>query len=155
MPEKGRKKELRVLPIKNGTVIDHITAGQALRVLRILGITETSEEVVSVAMNVPSRIMHKKDIVKIENRELAPREVHKIALIAPKATIDIIRNYGVAEKYKVSLPKEIMGVIKCANPNCISNAPEPVISKFIAVGAGLRCYYCERSITEDIMNYLI
>jgi aspartate carbamoyltransferase regulatory subunit len=149
------KKEVRVLPIKEGTVIDHITAGQALRVLRILGITETSHKVVSVAMNVPSRAMGKKDIVKVENRELVPREVHKIALITPQASINIIRNYKVIEKYLVSLPSEVVGVLRCANPNCISNTSEPATPKFIVKESGLRCYYCERTAAEDIMNYLL
>lgn len=149
------EKEVRVLPIKEGTVIDHIAAGQALRVLRILGITETSREVVSVAMNVPSRAVGRKDIVKVENRELIPKEVHKIALIAPHATINIIRDYKVVDKYTVSLPVEIVGVVKCANPNCISNTCEPVVSKFIVKESGLRCYYCERTAAEDIMNYLL
>ncbi|MHC1582177.1 MAG: aspartate carbamoyltransferase regulatory subunit, partial [Candidatus Syntropharchaeia archaeon] len=77
------KKELRVRSIQNGTVIDHIAAGQALNVLKILGITGKTDTVVSMAMNVPSSIMGKKDIVKIENRELLSEEVDKIALIAP------------------------------------------------------------------------
>ena len=149
------EKEVRVLPIKEGTVIDHITAGQALRVLRILGVTEISHEVISVAMNVPSKAMGKKDIVKVENRELVSKEVHKIALIAPQASINIIRNYKVVEKYRVSLPGEIVGVLKCANPNCISNTCEPATPKFIVKESGLRCYYCERTAAEDIMNYLL
>jgi aspartate carbamoyltransferase regulatory subunit len=142
------------LPIKNGTVIDHITAGNALRVLKILGISEATPEVVSVAMNVPSKLMGKKDIVKVENRELIPEEVHKIALIAPKATINIVRNYEISKKYRVSLPESIVGVVRCPNPNCISNTSEPVISRFLVQESGLRCYYCERTMSE-IMNHLL
>ena len=87
-------KELKVTPIKDGTVIDHITPGRALKVLRILKIPESTSSVVSVAMNVSGK-MGKKDIVKVENRELDPKELDKIALIAPKATINIIRDYEV------------------------------------------------------------
>ena len=84
-------KEFKVMPIKDGTAIDHITPGMELKVLKILGITGMKESIVSVAMNVPSGKCERKDIVKIENRELAPHEINKIALIAPNATFNIIR----------------------------------------------------------------
>ncbi|MDF2954453.1 aspartate carbamoyltransferase regulatory subunit [Candidatus Alkanophaga liquidiphilum] len=162
------KRELKVQPIKDGTVIDHITAGQALNVLKILEIKPGTKEVVSVVMNVRSGKMGKKDIVKVENRELKPEEVDKIALIAPNATINIIRDYEVVEKHKVFLPTEIEGVIRCANPSCISNTNEPVRSKFQVVesGAGgegeevrsrlrFRCAYCERMMDlDDVMEQL-
>lgn len=151
------KKGMRVRPIKHGTVIDHITAGQALNVLRILGISGTSTAVVSVAMNVPSGAMGLKDIVKVEDRELEQEEVDRISLIAPNATINIIRDFGVIEKYRVDLPERLDGVIKCANPNCISNTREPVISKF-AVNkkpVELRCIYCDHVISEGIAEHLI
>ncbi len=152
------KKELRVRPIKNGTVIDHIAAGQALNVLKILGIVGRTDAVVSAVTNVPSKAMGKKDIVKVEDRELAPHEVDKIALIAPSATINIIREYKVKEKHKVAPPNMIEGVVKCANPNCISNTKEPVTSKFTVdkheKGVQLRCVYCERIISENIVEHL-
>ena len=85
-------KELYVKKIRNGTVIDHILAGHALDVLKILGIHGGEGHIVSVAMNVVSKKQNKKDIVKVENRELKPSEVDKIALIAPSATISIIRD---------------------------------------------------------------
>jgi len=153
------KKELIVRPIRHGTVIDHITAGQALNVLRILGITGASKAVVSVAMNVSSRVMGIKDIVKVEDRELAPQEVDKIALIAPNATINIIREYEVVGKHKVKLPEKIEGIVRCANPNCISNTSEPVTSKFLVtltkLPIELRCCYCDYTITENIAEHLI
>ncbi len=151
------KKELRVLPIKNGTVIDHIPGGQALNVLKILGINTRTDAVVSVIMNVRSKKMGRKDIVKVEDRELKPEEVDKIALIAPNATINIIRDSEVTEKHSVYLPKSIEGIIRCANPNCISNVEkEPVMSKFITVSENpplFRCFYCER-IIEDVSGSL-
>ena len=149
-------KELKIPPIKNGTVIDHIAAGNAVKVLHILGIPKTSSSTVSVAMNVRSRL-GKKDIVKVENRELDPYEVNKIALISPKATINIIRDYGVVEKHNVQIPDEIVGIVCCSNPTCISNAREPVISKFIVVSKDpprIKCYYCERE-PEDISERII
>ena len=150
------KKELKVPLIKNGTVIDHITAGDAIKVLTILDIPENISSVVSVVMNVKSKF-GKKDIVKVENRELDPKEVDKIALIAPKATINIIRNYKVAKKQVVKLPDEIVSIVKCSNPTCISNANEPVESRFLVINKDppeIKCYYCER-VVEDISERII
>jgi aspartate carbamoyltransferase regulatory subunit len=151
------KKEMRVRPIENGTVIDHITAGQALNVLRILGISGTTTAVVSVAMNVPSGVLESKDIVKIEDRELKEEEVDRVSLIAPNATINIIRDFEVIEKYRVELPENLEGIMKCDNPNCISNTSEPVISKFTVnkKPVELRCVYCEHVISEGITEHLI
>jgi len=149
-------KELKIPLIKDGSVIDHITAGNAVKVLHILGIPKGTSSVVSVAMNVNSK-MGKKDIVKVENRELDPQEVDKIALIAPKATINIIRDYKVAKKHKVELPDEVIGLLSCSNPTCISNAREPVKSRFKVVCKDppkIKCYYCERE-PEDIADRII
>ena len=150
------KKELKIPRIKNGTVIDHITAGNAVKVLHILGIPRSTSSVVSVAINVKSKL-GKKDIVKVENRELDPQEVDKIALIAPKATINIIRDYDVAKKHKVELPDEIIGIVSCSNPTCVSNAREPVKSRFRVIKKDpprIKCYYCERE-PEDIADRII
>jgi aspartate carbamoyltransferase regulatory subunit len=149
-------KELRVTPIKDGTVIDHITPGRALKVLRVLKIPESTSSVVSILMNVNGK-KGKKDIVKIESRELDPKEVDKIALIAPKATINIIRDYEVIKKHKVELPMEVVGLTKCSNPTCISNAREPVESRFQVITKDplrIKCYYCERE-PEDIAEGII
>jgi aspartate carbamoyltransferase regulatory subunit len=149
-------KELKVTPIKDGTVIDHITPGRALKVLRVLKIPESTASVVSVLMNVNGK-KGKKDIVKIENRELDPKEVDKIALIAPKATINIIRDFEVIKKHKVQLPSEVVGLTKCSNPTCISNAREPVESRFQVITKDplrIKCYYCERE-PEDIAEGII
>lgn len=149
-------KELKIQPIKNGTVIDHITAGNSLKVLHIMGIPRSSSSIVSVAINVKSKL-GKKDIVKVEDRELDPQEVDRIALIAPKATINIIRNYEVAEKYRVNLPDEIHGILKCSNPTCISNSNEPVKSRFLVINRDplrIKCYYCERE-PDDISERII
>ncbi len=137
--------ELRVSKIKDGTVIDHITGGHALDVVKILGITGKEKGTVTIAINVPSKQFKTKDIVKIEGRELNPQEVHKIALLAPHATINIIRGYKVVKKQEVKLPKAIENIIKCANPACISNSNEPVQTKFYVEGEEpllLKCHYC-------------
>jgi len=150
------KKELKIPLIKDGTVIDHITAGSAVKVLRILGIPESTDSIISVAINVKSKY-GRKDIVKVENRELDHHEVNKIALIAPKASINIIRDYKVAKKHKVKLPDEITGIVCCSNPTCISNTKEPIQSKFIVKNKDpleITCYYCERE-PDDIAERII
>lgn len=150
--------ELRVKPIRNGTVIDHIAGGQALNVLKILGIHGTANATVSVVMNVESGKIGKKDIVKVEDRELKEEEVNRIALIAPDATINIIRDFKVIEKRRVDLPDMITAVVRCQNPSCISNTEEPIKSKMIVKARNpvlLRCVYCEQPLTEKIAEYLI
>ena len=146
------EEELRIRKIKEGTVIDHIKAGHAFSVLRILGMTGIQNNVISVAMNVPSNKLGRKDIVKVEDRELNAEEVDKIALIAPMATINIIRNYEVREKQNAKLPKIIYGIIKCDNAMCISNSNEPIQSTFSVEKEDplrLRCYYCNRIMDKD------
>ncbi len=150
--------KLRVTPIGNGTVIDHIPAGQALNVLKILGIYNTTEATISVLMNVTGKRSGRKDIVKVEDRELKEEEVNKIALIAPGATINIIRDCEVVEKYRVDMPGVIQGVVKCPNPNCISNTSEPIKSQFIVKSKNpvvIRCVYCEQPMSDNIAEYLI
>jgi aspartate carbamoyltransferase regulatory subunit len=139
------EKTLRVSKIKNGTVIDHVTNGHALDVVKILGITGRTGGVVTVAMNIPSKKLGAKDMVKVEGRELKAEEVDKIALLAPHATINIIRNYEAVEKQRVKLPPVIRGIVKCANPACISNSDEPIQSTFYVEcqePLRLKCHYC-------------
>jgi aspartate carbamoyltransferase regulatory subunit len=138
-------KEVRVSKIKDGTVIDHISSGYALDVAKILGVTGHEKQVVTIAINVPSKQFRAKDIVKIEGRALSRKEVDRIALIAPQATINIIRNFVVLEKLEVKLPKTIEDIVKCNNPVCVSNSCEPISAKFSVESAEpllLKCHYC-------------
>jgi len=150
-------KEFKVTPIRNGTVIDHIQMGMALKVLRIIGVKEDISSTVSVLMHVPSKKAGWKDIVKIEDRELDPKELDKIALVSPDATINIIRDYNVAEKFIVEVPNVIKGIMKCSNPSCITNKNEPVEPEFVVESKkpiALRCVYCDR-VTSDVSENLI
>lgn len=144
------KKELKVTAIRNGTVIDHITAGKAFEVARILGLEDFSA-VVSLAMNVSSGKSGRKDIIKIENRELSKEEVNRISLVAPNATVNIIKEYEVTDKKHVGVPDEIVDILSCSNVNCITQF-EPVKTKFLLESSSplrIRCYYCERVLTEE------
>jgi aspartate carbamoyltransferase regulatory subunit len=146
--------QLRVSKIPRGTVIDHIRAGQALNVLAILGIDGTAGETVSVGMNIPSDQMGHKDIVKVEGRELSQDEVDVLSLITPEATINIIREYEVVEKQYLERPERVVGVLSCPNHNCITNANEPVETKFDVLDDGVRCEYCETIIREDLAAHI-
>jgi aspartate carbamoyltransferase regulatory subunit len=150
-------RELKITPIKNGTVIDHIGNGLSLEVLRIIGVNDLDKDsTVSVALHVRSQKLGWKDIVKVENMELSPRKVNAIALIAPTATISIIRDQKVREKRVVDLPDRIVGVVRCPNPNCITNQKEPVESEMDVARRRpvvLRCAYCER-LVDDFLQHL-
>ena len=150
-------KEFKVTPIRNGTVIDHIAVGMALKVLRIIGVKEDVSATVSVLIHVPSKKAGWKDIVKIEDRELDPKELDKVALISPDATINIIRDYNVAEKFVVEVPSKVKGIMKCSNPGCITNKNEPVEAEFEVESKkpiSLRCVYCDR-ITTDVSDNIV
>ena len=152
--------EIKIPPIRNGTVIDHIENGQALNVLKILGVNENNiDSGISIGMHVPTTKESKKwkDIVKLEDMELDETTVSKIALIAPEATISIIRDYYVAEKFDVKLGDKVVGLVRCSNPNCITNKGEPVSPKFFVENRNpprLRCVYCDR-ILLNISDNLI
>jgi len=149
------EKELKIEKIKNGTVIDHLPAGAAPTVLRILGIDSDWTSPVSVAMNVPSKRSGKKDMVKIEDRILEKNETDKLGLIANDAAINLIKDYKVLEKHHVSPPEELTGVLKCSNPMCITNKGEPVTSKFKVESSEpltLRCMFCERIMEKEIIE---
>ena len=151
---------IEIPPIGNGTVIDHIENGQALNVLKILGVNENNiDSGISIGMHVPTTKESKKwkDIVKLEDMELDETTVSKIALIAPEATISIIRDYYVAEKFDVKLGDKVVGLVRCSNPNCITNKGEPVSPKFFVENRNpprLRCVYCDR-ILLNISDNLI
>ncbi len=148
-------RKLRVSKIENGTVIDHITGGQALNVLAILGIDGTGGDTLSVAMNVPSDRLGQKDIVKIEGRELSEAELDVLSLIAPVASINIVRDFDVVEKKAVNRPERVVGVLRCPNRNCISTEDEPVESAFAVLDDGVRCEYCGTIIREDLPAHIL
>ena len=144
--------QLLVRRIKNGTVIDHIDSGKSLLVLNTLNINGNDGNIVTVALNVPSSKMTKKDMIKIENRFLHKDETDKIALISPNATINIIKNYKLTEKRKIQVPDAISGIFQCSNMNCISNQEKDIISTITVLDKKdivLKCKYCMRIISIE------
>lgn len=145
------EQTLKISKIKDGTVIDHIPAGKAMKVLSILNIDEDVDSSVSIGIHVPSGKLDYKDVIKIEGRFLEKIELDMISLIAPKASISIVTDYTIKEKFSVELPDTLLGLINCANQNCITNRKEPVKSEFETISRNpvtVRCKYCERD-----MNY--
>jgi len=123
-------------------------------VLAILGIDGSEGLGVSVGMNVPSDRLGRKDIVKVEDRELSQSEVDVLSLIAPEASINIIREFEVVEKNRVTRPDSVTGVLSCPNRNCITNANEPVETRFEVVADGVRCDYCSTILRADIAEHI-
>ncbi|MBT3754683.1 MAG: aspartate carbamoyltransferase regulatory subunit [Candidatus Cloacimonetes bacterium] len=144
-------KKIKVNAIKNGTVIDHISAGKILKVIDILNLT--GNNTVMVGMNLSSNKIGKKDIIKIENRELSKQEVNSIALIAPSATLIIINDFEVVSKASLDMPEYVEEHIICPNPKCITNSEE-IPSKYYISNtefATANCLYCEKKyLVEDL-----
>ena len=153
MSEESPRKKLNVSAIQNGTVIDHIESEATFKVADILEI-EDEENKVLVGMNLESQELGRKGIIKIENRRLTSDEVNKIAVVAPRATLNIVSNFAVVEKSKVELPERIERVVKCFNPRCITNQQD-IETSFEVIGGSppaLRCAFCERTMRgRDIL----
>lgn len=139
------KKHLAVAALQNGTVIDHIPSSQLFRVMRILGI-ENLDTHVTIGNNLPSRRLGTKGIIKVADVFFPEAVLNRIALIAPTANVNIIRDFEVCEKRPVELPDHIVGFVKCPNHKCITNN-EPMKTRFTVVDnseAAIRCNYCGR-----------
>jgi aspartate carbamoyltransferase regulatory subunit len=148
------EKHLMVSAIKDGTVIDHIPTNALFKVIKILKLEDCSQ-MVTFGNNLDSRAMGTKAIIKIANRFFAGEEVNKIALVAPHAKLNTIRDYEVIEKRVVETPKEIKGIVHCFNPNCITNA-ESMTTRFEVISdkpIAMKCYYCEKITNENEMVF--
>jgi aspartate carbamoyltransferase regulatory subunit len=136
----------KVYSIENGTVIDHIPTPLALKVVRILGLENEGIMTIGIGFRSEKQPVGK-DILKIENRELSHEETNKIALIAPDATINIIKDGKVAEKRQITLPSEVRDILSCPNPNCATNKLG-ARKHFLLENRDTvtyRCKYCERA----------
>lgn len=142
---------LKVEKIANGTVIDHIKPGKGPRVLQILGIGADYSGKVALVMNAPSNKMGKKDIVKIADKHIDDKTADRIALVAPEASLNIIKDFEVIEKRHVKLRQRLSGIAKCPNPNCITNH-ERMESDFKLEEKGARCLFCERLFRPDELS---
>ncbi len=151
-----QESDLIVRRIKDGTVIDHIDQGKGLRVLEALDMDGSEGNVITIALNVPSGKSKKKDMIKVENKYLENDDTNKLAVIAPNSTVNIIKNYKLVEKRRVSLPNEIERIFKCSNPDCVTNSPEHIESTMDVIdktGLVLKCRYCSRILDVNKLKY--
>ena len=140
------KKERLVAAIQNGTVIDHIPADKTYQVASLLGLFDLSTPV-TLGFNYPSKKVGNKGIIKVSDKFFSDNEISRLSVVAPKVILSIIRDYEVVEKKTVETPNEIIGIVKCNNPKCISNN-EPMQTHFHVEGDMLTCHYCEKE--QDI-----
>ena len=155
MVKKEIRKELKVSAIENGTVIDHIPSHRVFQVIRILNLAEYPNQLL-LATNLESQKMGKKGIIKVSNKFFIPQEINKIALVAPSATLIIIRDFNVTEKKQVKVPNQVEKIVKCFNPNCITNNEE-MVTHFTVVDKKelkLKCRYCEKITAKDNMTFI-
>ena len=144
------KKELAVAALRNGTVIDHIPSAALFKAVRVLGL-ESMDKYVTIGYNLQSSKLGRKGIIKVADVEFSQDELDRIALFAPTAVVNIIRDYEVVEKRPVTLSDDIVGIVRCANPKCITNN-EPMKTRFHVLDKEkgiLQCRYCNREIQLD------
>jgi aspartate carbamoyltransferase regulatory subunit len=158
---------MEVRMIENGTVIDHLPPAALFKIITIMGLDNDYEHRMTIGTNLESKRLGTKAIIKINDRYPSPHEIDRIALFAPDARVNTIRDFEVVEKRRVEVPSRIEGFVKCANPMCVTNH-EPVETAFDVIvnegvagsgasGAGvagsgrgiaLKCRYCEK-LTKD------
>ncbi len=148
-------KHLSVSGIENGTVIDHIPAKNLFKVISILAL-EKFDNQITFGTNLESKKLGKKAIIKVAGKTFVDDDVNKIALVAPEAKLNIIKDYKVVEKYNVVVPEEIVGIAKCVNPKCITNH-EQIKTKFTVIPGdeiALKCIYCEKITDQEHLNIM-
>ena len=149
------KREMLVTAIKDGTVIDHIPAEKLFEVVSILGLEGLDKEI-TIGNNLKSKKFGRKGIIKISDCFFAQEDLNRIAIVAPQAKVNIIRNFEVTEKRVLEIPDEIAGLVRCVNPKCITNN-EPMTPRYRVVGRSplqLKCRYCEREMSAAEIKLL-
>jgi len=154
MKEKKRK-ELNVSAIENGTVIDHVTVGKVLQVVKILGLESFSDQIY-LGANLESKKYGKKGIIKVSNRFFKEEDINRIALVSPTATIIEIRDFDIVRKFNVQVPEAVTGIVKCINPKCVTNN-EAVTTRFRVLHLDgkmrLICHYCEKYTSQENFSF--
>lgn len=146
MLSSNKAKEMLVAAIENGTVIDHIPSEKTYEVATLLKLNEMTTPV-TIGYNLRSRKLGKKGIIKIENKFFTDEEISRLSVVAPNIVLNIIRDYEVVEKKTVITPSDIVGIVRCNNPKCITNN-EPMLTHFHVADGILTCHYCEKE--QDI-----
>jgi aspartate carbamoyltransferase regulatory subunit len=139
------KQELQVAALKNGTVIDHIPSDKLFTVVSLLGLKDM-ESNITIGFNLNSKKLGKKGIIKIADKFFCDEEINRIAVVAPSVKLNIIRDYKVTEKKRVQMSDDLKGIVRCANPKCITNN-EPMSTLFHVIdkeNCVIKCHYCEK-----------
>lgn len=148
--EREKKEELQVAALKNGTVIDHIPSNKLFSVVSLLGLEHMSNNI-TIGFNLDSKKLGKKGIIKIADKFFTDAEISRIAVVAPNIRLNIIRDYEVVEKSTIELPDELVGIVLCSNPKCITNN-EPMATRFKVINKELgivKCHYCDKEIERE------
>lgn len=151
----SEKTELEVSAIKNGTVIDHIPAELTFKIVKILDLY-SHPSAITIGTNLESKTLGKKGIIKIADRFISDEEIGRLSVVAPNVTLNIIRDYQIVQKKYVQYPKQIVGVVRCSNPKCVTNH-QPIPTKmevFDRSLKSLRCVYCERVMRHEEVELL-
>ena len=140
------RKELVVSALENGTVLDHIPAKNVYKAIDLLNLRGVESQI-TIGINLASKLYGQKGIIKIADKFFEDEELNKLALIAPKATVNVIRDFKVVEKKKITMPNEIIGIAKCMNPKCVTNH-QPIKTRFTNIAKGdeisVLCHFCEK-----------
>lgn len=140
-----KKQELQVAALRNGTVIDHIPSDKLFTVVALLGLEHMNNNI-TIGFNLESKKLGTKGIIKIADKFFDDDEINRISVVAPHVKLNIIRDYEVVEKREVYMPDELKGIVKCANPKCITNN-EPMETVFHVIDKDnciIKCHYCEK-----------
>ncbi len=155
MAQQDKRKELKVSAIENGTVIDHIPAQSVFQVINILNLDDIPNQIM-VGTNLESKKLGKKGVIKVSSKYFESEEINKIALVAPTATLIVIKDYTVVYKAKVEIPEHINKIVKCINPNCITNN-EVIPTKFNVLDKEdlrLLCHYYEKVNKKENIRFI-
>lgn len=149
-----KNETLQVAAIQNGTVIDHIPSHKIFEVVNLLHLENVHSEV-TVGFNLKSKQMGRKSIIKIANKFFTDEELNQLAAVTPNVSLCIIKDYEIVEKKTVTLPDELVGIIRCKNPKCITNN-EPMRTHFRVVNPAdgtLCCHYCNTQQSLDEVKF--
>lgn len=138
---------MMVAAIENGTVLDHIPSERLFDVVSMLHL-DKMKTAITIGFNLKSAVMGEKSIIKIAGKYFTDEELNQLSAVAPNITLCVIRDYEIIEKRTVSMPEELVGIVRCPNPKCITNN-EPMRTRFRATHEGsnmLRCCYCNKDV---------
>ena len=147
------KQALQVAAIKNGTVIDHIPADKLFTVVNLLKLQKTTQSI-TIGNNFASQRLGKKGFIKVADRFFSDEEISRLSVVAPNVILNIINDYEIVEKKQVVMPDELRGIVKCANPKCITNN-EPMTTIFHVTDKEngiLKCHYCEKEQNKEALK---